>query len=74
MTDKKAILLRIPPDLWGLLNLWARDDLRSLNAQIEFILREAVRKRTNKAPPEPQPDKPIRSDTTESYSPTQNNG
>jgi hypothetical protein len=31
------------------LNLWARDDLRSLNAQIEFLLREAVRKhRTRK--------------------------
>lgn len=27
------------------LNRWARDDLRSLNAQIEFVLREAVRKR-----------------------------
>ena len=30
------------------LNRWARDDLRSLNAQIEFLLREAVRKRTRR--------------------------
>jgi hypothetical protein len=53
MADKKAILLRIPPDLWEHLNRWARDDLRSLNAQIEFILREAVRKRTGKPPNPP---------------------
>ncbi|MGQ9649365.1 MAG: hypothetical protein ACUVXJ_04585 [Phycisphaerae bacterium] len=46
MADKKkAILLRIPQDLWDSLNRWSRDDLRSLNAQIEFILREAVRRR-----------------------------
>jgi len=45
MPEKKALLLRISPDLWENLNLWAKDELRSLNAQIEFILREAVRKR-----------------------------
>jgi hypothetical protein len=42
---KKTLLLRISPELWEDLNRWARDDLRSLNAQIEYILREAVRKR-----------------------------
>jgi hypothetical protein len=42
---KKSLLLRISPELWDDLNRWARDDLRSLNAQIEYILREAVRKR-----------------------------
>jgi hypothetical protein len=46
MADKKAILLRIPPDLCEQLNRWARDELRSVNGQIEFILREAVRKRS----------------------------
>ena len=30
------------------LNRWAKDDLRSLNAQIEYLLREAVRRRRNK--------------------------
>ncbi len=46
MTDKrKAILLRIPTELWEHLNHWAAQDLRSLNAQIEYILREAVRRR-----------------------------
>ena len=36
------------------LNRWAKDDLRSLNAQIEFLLREALR-RQRKAPPEGAP-------------------
>jgi len=48
MAEKKAILLRIAPDLWEQLNRWAQDDLRSLNAQIEFVLREAARKRTGR--------------------------
>ncbi len=42
---KKSILLRIDPALWNDLNIWARDDLRSLNGQIEWLLREAVRRR-----------------------------
>ena len=46
--SKKAILLRIPPDLWEDLNRWARDEIRSLNAQIEYLLRDAVRKRSGK--------------------------
>ncbi|HVP12493.1 MAG TPA: hypothetical protein VMV94_15060 [Phycisphaerae bacterium] len=64
MTSKKAILLRIPPDLWEQLNRWARDDLRSLNAQIEFILREAVRRRAGLSPPaapSTSPDDPLSS-------------
>mgnify|MGYP006329993515 CR=1 FL=1 len=49
MADRKSFLLRLPPDLLEELNRWARDELRSLNAQIEFLLREAVRKqRTRK--------------------------
>ena len=49
---KKAVLLRIPPELWDDLNVWARDELRSVNAQIEFALREALRrrKRSRQAP------------------------
>ncbi len=46
--EKKAILLRIAPELWDALNRWARDELRSVNAQIEYVLREAVRKRSGK--------------------------
>ena len=42
---KKAILLRIAPELWDQLNRWAADELRSVNAQIEYLLRAAVRSR-----------------------------
>ena len=45
MAEKKSILLRISPELWEQLNRWAKDDLRSLNAQIEFVLREATKRR-----------------------------
>ena len=43
--QRKAFLLRVPVDLWKDLEKWAADDLRSVNAQIEFLLREAVSKR-----------------------------
>jgi hypothetical protein len=43
--DRKAILLRLPPELWKELNLWAKDELRSLNAQVEYLLRDAVQRR-----------------------------
>jgi hypothetical protein len=39
---RKAFLLRVPADLWKDLEKWAADDLRSVNAQIEFLLRQAV--------------------------------
>ena len=45
MTAKKSLLLRINQELSNDLNAWAQDELRSLNGQIEYILREAVRKR-----------------------------
>ena len=45
MAQRKSLLLRLPPQLVDELNRWAKDDLRSLNAQVEYLLREAVRKR-----------------------------
>ena len=45
MAQRKSFLLRLPPDLLEELNLWAKDELRSLNAQIEYILRQEVRRR-----------------------------
>ena len=45
MASKKPFLLRLPPELWEELNRWARDELRSVNGQIEFLLRQAVVKR-----------------------------
>jgi len=51
-SKKKALLLRIPPDLWESLNRWAQLELRSVNAQIEYILRAAVRKHAGDEPPD----------------------
>lgn len=45
MAQRKSFLLRLPPETMEELNRWAKDELRSLNAQIEFLLREAMRKR-----------------------------
>ena len=42
MADRKAFLLRIDPAILEALQHWANDDLRSLNAQIEFVLRRAL--------------------------------
>lgn len=44
MADKKAYPLRISSDVLDSLQRWAEDELRSLNAQIEYVLREALRK------------------------------
>ncbi|MFO1010884.1 MAG: Arc family DNA-binding protein [Planctomycetota bacterium] len=43
--DRKPFLLRLPPDLMEELREWANQDLRSLNAHIEFLLRDAVKRR-----------------------------
>ncbi len=45
MAERKQFLLRIDPQLWAELEAWAGDELRSVNGQIEYVLREAVRKR-----------------------------
>lgn len=44
MTDKKAYPLRISSDVLDAMQSWAQDELRSVNAQIEYVLREALRK------------------------------
>jgi len=43
--ERKSILLRIPPDLWEQINGLAQSELRSVNAQMEFLLREALKRR-----------------------------
>jgi hypothetical protein len=43
--ERKAFLIRADPSLWKEIEGWAADELRSVNGQIEFILREAVRRR-----------------------------
>ena len=48
MAERKAFLIRLPAEVLDELNRWAKDDLRSLNGQIEFLLREALRKQRGK--------------------------
>jgi hypothetical protein len=43
--DRRAFLLRLPPDLLAELRGWASQELRSLNAHLEYLLREAVQRR-----------------------------
>jgi len=43
--DKKAFLLRLPPDVWAQLERLAASELRSVNGQIEFLLREGLARR-----------------------------
>ena len=49
VAERKSFLLRLPPEVLDELNRWAGEELRSLNAQIEYVLREALRKQ-RKAP------------------------
>lgn len=52
MTKKKAIPLRINEETWKALRRWSDDELRSVNAQIEYLLRDALR-RAGRLPGEP---------------------
>ncbi len=45
MAARKPFLLRIDPELWADLEAWAKDELRSINGQIEYVLKQAVLKR-----------------------------
>jgi hypothetical protein len=44
MMDRKSFLLRLNPKLHRVLERWAADDMRSLNAQIEFLLTDAAKR------------------------------
>ena len=61
MTERKGILLRLDPAVHDALARWASDDLRSTNAQIEFLLRRALAEAgrlPNKAGPMRRPGRP----------------
>jgi hypothetical protein len=45
MPERKAFLMRIDPGLWAELEAWAADELRSVNGQIEYVLKQAASKR-----------------------------
>jgi hypothetical protein len=55
VAERKPFLLRIDPALWTELESWAQDELRSVNGQIEYLLKQAVAKRKGalaRQPPE----------------------
>ena len=49
MAARKSFLLRIDAALWEEMERWAADELRSANGQVEFVLREALRRRRGAA-------------------------
>jgi len=52
MSEKKAYPLRINAEILAAVQRWADDELRSANAQIEYLLRDALRRAGRIAPPE----------------------
>jgi len=56
MAERKPFLLRLEPTVHQALQRWADDELRSLNGQIEYLLREALRRagREQRAKNEPK--------------------
>ena len=53
MSDRKPFLLRIDPQVLEALQRWAYDELRSLNGQIEFVLRRALQEEGRFGRPSP---------------------
>jgi hypothetical protein len=60
MAEKKKFLLRIDSNVYAALEKWAADDLRSINAEIEFLLTDALKKsgRLNHNTQLPEKDNP----------------
>ncbi|MCK9486105.1 MAG: hypothetical protein M0R73_05295 [Dehalococcoidia bacterium] len=59
MAERKRFLLRLDPSIYDAVERWAGDDLRSVNAQIEYLLADALRRagRTpRRRPPPPPPE------------------
>ena len=49
--DKKAFLLRLDPDLWENIERWAQEEMRSVNGQIEYLLKQMLIQRKRVKPP-----------------------
>ena len=58
MKLRKSFPLRLDPALYEALERWAQQELRSVNGQIEFILKQAVLTRDRKALPDDEPTEP----------------
>ena len=63
MAEKKAYPLRINAEVLAAAQRWADDELRSLNAQIEYVLRDALRKAGRLPQPPATPDDDTEKDT-----------
>jgi len=50
MEGRKSYLLRIDPELWAEVEAWAAAELRSVNGQVEYLLRQAVARRKGASP------------------------
>jgi hypothetical protein len=50
MGPRKPFLLRIDPALWAELEAWAQAELRSVNGQVEYLIKQAVQKRKGATP------------------------
>ncbi len=61
--DVKPFLLRLDPRVHAAVQRWAEEELRSLNGQIEFVLRQALAKRGIKLTDEDKPDGTADADT-----------
>ncbi len=55
MAERKAVLLRLDPAVFEAMQRWAADDLRSLNAQIEFVVRQELQRRGRLRPATSRP-------------------
>ena len=53
MAERRSFLLRVDPDVLEAVQRWANDDLRSLNGQIEFVLRRALQDAGRERPSPP---------------------
>jgi hypothetical protein len=58
VAERKAFLLRMDPEVLDALQRWASDDLRSLNGQIEFLLRRALQREGRAPGGESRPGEP----------------
>ncbi len=58
MKSRKSFPLRIDPALYAELEAWAQQEFRSVNGQIEYLLRQAVSRRRGQQPPSPSADEP----------------
>lgn len=49
--ERKSFLLRVDPELWKQIEAWAEEELRSVNGQVEYLLKQAIlqRRRSNRS-------------------------